>query len=249
MSDRRYEADLARATRLARAAATAIVEVTEEARRVPSQKADHSPVTAADLAADRVIRAGLADTGDVVVTEETWDDRPLPATGRVWIVDPLDGTSDFIAGRDDYVVQVALVDDGVARVGVLCHPPTGTVWRGISDGAASMCERIDDTRTTALRLLPTTPLPQRPPLITPPSWSTRAARGQATTMRSGAAIGLDSVRSKAFHSNDSVRDTVEECRNNSNDTVCVTAEECRNSSQRYGVRYKCKALQFVSTIR
>ena len=74
------------------------------------------------------------------------------------------------------------------------------------------------------------PLPQRPPLITPPSWSTRAARGQATTMRSGAAIGFDSVRSKAFHSNDSVRDTVEECRNNSNDTVCVTAEECRNSS-------------------
>ena len=162
MSDRRYAADLARATRLACAAATAIVEVTEEARRVPSQKADHSPVTAADLAADRVIRAGLADTGDVVVTEETWDDRPLPATGRVWIVDPLDGTSDFVAGRDDYVVQVALIEDGVARVGGLCHPPTGTVWRGISDGAASMCERIDDTRTTALRLLPTTPLPQRP---------------------------------------------------------------------------------------
>ena len=49
-------------------------------------------------------------------------------------------------------------------------------------------------------------------------------------MRSGAAIGFDSVRSKAFYSNDSVRDTVEECRNNSNDTVCVTAEECRNSS-------------------
>ena len=77
------------------------------------------------------------------------------------------------------------------------------------------------------------PLPQRPPLITPPSWSTRAARGQATTMRSGAAIGFDSVRSKAFHSNDSVRDTVEECRNNSNDTVCVTDARPCIAFQRY----------------
>lgn len=157
----RYEADLERATRLARAAAAAIVDVASSARRDPSLKADGSPVTAADLAADRVIRAGLEETGDIVVTEETWVDRPLPVRGRVWIVDPLDGTSDFVAGRADYVVQVALVADGIPRVGVLCHPPTGTIWRGVVDGAASVCERLDGT-TTTLQLSATTPLPARP---------------------------------------------------------------------------------------
>jgi 3'(2'), 5'-bisphosphate nucleotidase len=162
MSAGRYVADLARATRLARAAAAAIVDVTEGARRDPSLKADDSPVTAADLAADGVIRAGLTDTGDVVVTEESWGERPLPARGRVWIVDPLDGTSDFVAGRADYVVQIALVEDGVPRVGVLCHPPTGTMWRGVVDGDATMCERLDGDTTTALRLLARTPLPPRP---------------------------------------------------------------------------------------
>jgi len=161
MSAGRYVADLERATRLARAAAAAIVDVTGSARQDPSIKADDSPVTAADLAADRIIRAGLQDTGDVVVTEESWGDRPLPRTGRVWIVDPLDGTSDFVAGRSDYVVQIALVEDGVPRVGVLCHPPGGTVWRGVVDDTPR-CERLDGDRVTTLQLSVTTPLPPRP---------------------------------------------------------------------------------------
>jgi 3'(2'), 5'-bisphosphate nucleotidase len=162
MSAGRYVDDLTLATSLARAAAAAIVDVTASARRDPSRKADDSPVTPADLAADGVIRAGLAGSGDLIVTEETWSDRALPSSGRVWIVDPLDGTSDFVAGRADYVVQIALVEDGVPRVGVLCHPPSGTVWRGVVDGAASLCERIDDATTTTLRLSATTPLPARP---------------------------------------------------------------------------------------
>lgn len=162
MSAGRYVADLERATVLARAAAGAIVDLTASARRDPSIKADESPVTAADLAADGVIRAGLAVTGDTIVTEETWGERPLPAHGRVWIIDPLDGTSDFVAGRADYVVQIALVEDGVPRVGVLCHPPTGTVWRGVVDGDATVCERLDGDGATTLRLAMTTPLKQRP---------------------------------------------------------------------------------------
>jgi 3'(2'), 5'-bisphosphate nucleotidase len=137
------DADLLVATRIAGAAAAAILEVRAEARATSTTKADDSPVTAADLAADRAVRAGLGGTGDVVVTEESWGERALPATGRVWIVDPLDGTADFVRGSDDYAVHVALVVDGVPRVGVVHQPASGRVWRGVVDGAASFAETIE----------------------------------------------------------------------------------------------------------
>ncbi len=132
-------ADLERATALARAAAQAILDVKVEARAHRQTKADASPVTAADLAADRVLRDGLAGD-DVVVSEEAWTSTRVPASGRVWIVDPLDGTEDFVAGRPDYVVQVGLVVDGVPRLGVICQPETGRVWRGVVDDG--FCESI-----------------------------------------------------------------------------------------------------------
>jgi 3'(2'), 5'-bisphosphate nucleotidase len=151
MNDR-WTADIERATRTALAAAAAIRALAASARTSTTWKPDESPVTAADLAADAVIRAALEPTGDTIVTEETWGSRPLPPRGRVWIVDPLDGTSDFVAGRSDYVVQIALVVDGVPTIGVLCHPPTGTLWRGVVDAEASRCERLDGDAVTPLRL-------------------------------------------------------------------------------------------------
>ncbi|MDP2344981.1 MAG: 3'(2'),5'-bisphosphate nucleotidase CysQ [Deltaproteobacteria bacterium] len=134
-------ADLELATSLARAAAQAILDVKAEARAHTQTKSDQSPVTLADLSADRLLRAGLAGTGDLVVTEETWAEALMPRAGRVWIVDPLDGTEDFVAGRPDYVVQVGLVVDGVPRLGVICQPETGIVWRGVV-GGGGFCERI-----------------------------------------------------------------------------------------------------------
>ena len=135
-------AELDLATHLARAAAAAILDVKATARATSTRKADDSPVTAADLAADRLIRVGLGVFDDVVVTEETMKASTLPRHGRVWIVDPLDGTRDFVAGSADYVVQIALVIDGQPRLGVVCQPETGIVWRGIVDGDASICERL-----------------------------------------------------------------------------------------------------------
>ncbi len=153
--------DLDLATTLARAAGAAIVAVRADARDNPSAKGDDSPVTAADLAADAVIRDGLTGSGDVVVTEESWGDRPMPPGGRVWIIDPLDGTSDFVAGTADYVVQVGLVVDGVPRLGVLMQPETGIVWRGVVDGDDSLAERID-VDGTVTRVAATHALPPRP---------------------------------------------------------------------------------------
>lgn len=141
--------DLDLATRLSRDAAAVIRDVRSEARTTSRTKADDSPVTLADLAADRVLRAGLATTGDALVTEETWSGAAMPRSGRVWVIDPIDGTEDFVRGTADYVVQVGLVVDGAPRVGVVLQPETGLLWRGVVDGPRSFCERIDvdDART------------------------------------------------------------------------------------------------------
>ncbi len=156
--------DLELATRLARHAAVAILDVRAEARRRPQTKSDASPVTDADLAADVVIRGGLP-ADDVVVTEESWSDAPLPASGRVWFVDPIDGTEDFVQGSADYVVQIGLVIDGAPRLGVVLQPATGTVWRGIVDGPGSFCDRSSADGTTTRLVLPVGAFPRRPPRI------------------------------------------------------------------------------------
>jgi 3'(2'), 5'-bisphosphate nucleotidase len=159
--------DVDLASRLACDAGRAILALRTSAPSGRQTKPDDSPVTPADLAADRVLREGLALTGDVVVTEETWGGQPLPRGGRVWVVDPLDGTQDFLRGSDEFAVHVALVIDGAPRVGVVLRPVTGVLWRGIVDGAQSSCERIDGAgRTTHPRARPPSTPPLRPRLAT-----------------------------------------------------------------------------------
>lgn len=146
------DADLRLATELARSAGRTIVAVKSEAIASTSitTKSDDSPVTKADLAADAIIRAGLVDAGrvangDRIVTEETHAGADVPGRGRVWFIDPIDGTEEFIAGRPDYVVQIGLCIDGQPVLGVIFQPETGRTWRGIVAGetlAARRCERI-----------------------------------------------------------------------------------------------------------
>lgn len=139
------ERELSLSCDLARSAGTAILNVRTAAIAASTMKADHSPVTQADLAADAVIRAGLAPLaaeGDVVVTEETWKNGPaLGLHARAWFIDPLDGTEDFVAGRADYAVHIGLALRGVPALGVVYQPQTGVLWRGVvADGR---CERVD----------------------------------------------------------------------------------------------------------
>jgi 3'(2'), 5'-bisphosphate nucleotidase len=55
----------------------------------------------------------------------------LPAaTGRFWLIDPLDGTKDFVGGGTDYSVNVGLIEDGIPTLGLVLHPPTGLLWTG-----------------------------------------------------------------------------------------------------------------------
>jgi 3'(2'), 5'-bisphosphate nucleotidase len=107
------------------------------------EKADHSPVTAADQAAERVIFEGLARLvpGVTVISEEATGHRRPDALGRRFIlVDPLDGTRELLAGRDEYTVNIALVEDAVPIAGVIAAPATGVIWRGASGRGA---ERIE----------------------------------------------------------------------------------------------------------
>lgn len=101
--------------------------------RSPHIKADGSPVTAADQAADAVIWDGLAALAPElpVISEERNGGKAPGAIGRNYIlVDPLDGTRDFIAGRDEYTVNIALMADRVPVLGVIVAPAFGLIWRG-----------------------------------------------------------------------------------------------------------------------
>lgn len=114
----------------ARAGADQICQVYDSPAELTSQaKDDGSPVTVADFASDRAIRAVLAASfpGDALLTEEGADDPARLDASRVWIVDPLDGTQQFIERTGDFDVFVALAVGGVPVVVVSCHPPTGEV--------------------------------------------------------------------------------------------------------------------------
>jgi 3'(2'), 5'-bisphosphate nucleotidase len=104
-----------------------------------SEKADESPVTAADRAADEVILAGLAAAFPTVpiVSEESVEAGKQPGPDYL-LVDPLDGTREFLAGRDEYTVNIALVRGSAPVVGVVAAPALGLVWRG----AAGRAERL-----------------------------------------------------------------------------------------------------------
>ncbi|OYV64637.1 MAG: histidinol phosphate phosphatase, partial [Acidiphilium sp. 21-66-27] len=90
-------------------------------------KADASPVTAADRAAETAMRTALArhTPGFGVIGEEFGDDR----RGRFnWVIDPIDGTREFITGRASFVTLIGLVEDGVPVLGLIDQPMTGERW-------------------------------------------------------------------------------------------------------------------------
>ena len=97
-------------------------------------KADRSPVTEADRTADRLIVAGLrAATPDIpVISEESTSTGSPPAGGRFWLVDPLDGTREFIARTGEFTVNIALIEDGRPVLGVLHAPVQGETY--VADG-------------------------------------------------------------------------------------------------------------------
>jgi 3'(2'), 5'-bisphosphate nucleotidase len=113
-------------------AGEAILGVNRSAMRVDG-KQDGSPVTEADLAADRIIAEGLARLANGVPTlsEERTHLASPPFRSSFFLIDPLDGTKEFVAGRDEFTVNLALVTEGVPVLGIVSAPALGLLWRGI----------------------------------------------------------------------------------------------------------------------
>lgn len=97
------------------------------------EKPDSSPVSAADDASETVIIQALAAFMPAVrvVSEESTGNRAVEGIGdRFFIVDPLDGTREFLAGLDEFTVNIALIENGAPVAGVVAAPARGLVWRG-----------------------------------------------------------------------------------------------------------------------
>jgi 3'(2'), 5'-bisphosphate nucleotidase len=111
--------ELAFATSLAEEAAVAVMAARGTAK--VTKKAGGEPVTAADLEANRIILAGLVREfpADAILSEETPSDSSRLRSSRVWIIDPIDGTREFIEGTDDFAVQIGLAVEGEPVLGVV----------------------------------------------------------------------------------------------------------------------------------
>lgn len=114
-------------------------------------KDDASPVTAADLASQRILVAGLRriDAGTPIIAEESaaapWSERK--SWRRAWLVDPLDGTREFVGRRGEFTVNVALVDaqNGRPLLGAVRAPVLGKSWFGCVDweGTTGAWRQVD----------------------------------------------------------------------------------------------------------
>jgi 3'(2'), 5'-bisphosphate nucleotidase len=141
-------------------AGAAILAVNRHAMKVDG-KTDGSPVTEADLAADRIIRDGLARLVPEVPTlsEECVPFGKPPYDGSFFLIDPLDGTKEFVAGRSEFTVNLALVTNGMPLLGIIGAPALGLIWRGLvgrgaerlstGDASARLAEPIRTRRIPA----------------------------------------------------------------------------------------------------
>lgn len=116
-------------------------------------KADGSPVTAADRGAEDVIVEGLErlDPGATIIAEErisTGETKPV-APSRFYLVDPLDGTKEFVKGRDSFTVNIGLIENGEPVLGVVIAPALDEGFAADAGGAYGF--RVDGDRAVDIR--------------------------------------------------------------------------------------------------
>ena len=144
-------------TELVATAGSAILAV-DRSRMSVAGKSDGSPVTEADLASDRIIAAGLARLAPDIPTLS--EERATQESGRFetfFLVDPLDGTKEFVAGRDEFTVNLALVSNGTPLLGIVSAPARGLIWRGLVGRGA---ERLATSGIGAAEPIRTRPFPK-----------------------------------------------------------------------------------------
>lgn len=123
-------------------------------------KAGLDPVTDADRALDAALRAELQRENEGWLSEESGDDFSRLDRSRVWIVDPLDGTREFVAGIPEFCTSVAMAENGRVIAGGICNPATDEVFLGSLDGGltyngkparTSVCNSLEHATILASR--------------------------------------------------------------------------------------------------
>jgi 3'(2'), 5'-bisphosphate nucleotidase len=137
---------------IARAAGSTVMSIYDGRGTNIRHKDDASPVTEADLAAHRVLATQLAPLlpGCPVVSEEDLASQVYRRnTGQFWLVDPLDGTKEFIARNGEFTVNIALIEDGRSVLGVVYAPAIGALYCG---GAGLGAFRCTGGQTVAIKV-------------------------------------------------------------------------------------------------
>ena len=134
--------DLELAIRIAALADRQLMEGFRDPRLQSRTKSDGTPVTPVDAGVERMIRAELARgrPGDEVLGEEG-EERPPAGSGRRWIVDPLDGTKNYLRGVPVFACLIALEAGGVLQLGVASAPALGLRWWAERGRGASRDDR------------------------------------------------------------------------------------------------------------
>lgn len=155
------------ATTAARAAGDAVMEFYVKQSAEQYVKNDGSVVTDADLAADEIIRSAILDAfpNDALLTEEGADDEARLSNDRVWIIDPIDGTNQFVNRTGEFDMLIALVVDGRPVVAVTYQPTEDMLLSAVAGQGANIARNGD---SAPLRL---TPLPhEQPPRLMTSVW-------------------------------------------------------------------------------
>jgi 3'(2'), 5'-bisphosphate nucleotidase len=141
---------------VARAAGEAILAIYARADHAIETKADDSPLTAADRAAHEVILAGL---GALAPAIPAWSEESAGIAWEVrrhwrqfWLIDPLDGTREFIKRNGEFTVNIALVRDHAPVLGVVHAPVQGRTWTGLAGGGAFRLEGASEPRPLRVRV-------------------------------------------------------------------------------------------------
>src|SRR6201992_1212863 len=110
----------------------ALLAVDRAAMKVDG-KSDGSPVTEADMTADRVMGEGLMRLfpGIPALSEERLHLAKAPYRDSFFLIDPLDGTKEYVSGRSEFTVNLALVTNGTPLLGIIGAPALGLIWRGL----------------------------------------------------------------------------------------------------------------------
>jgi len=91
-------------------------------------KNDNEPLTEADLKSNQIIQKIISDSGYPILSEESPDDKKRLDSQKIWIIDPLDGTSDFIKKTGEFTIMISLVEDHIPILGVILWPTKSTLY-------------------------------------------------------------------------------------------------------------------------